>query len=996
MNLELYIENELCDFDKSTYVALQKEFEDEQELIVKEIEYSYTISIPTSPTNKRIFGYISTFDVPNKFGRIYNAELYVDGVLILRGKFKLSGIERQYFKGNLYNPSKSTVSDVLGDRMLTEIIPHMKPMNTMNDMLQCNNYVINDASTDIPKAEYRDRHICYPYVLYNFPYNNADKAMSDNLDPYTQRLDYGYHTMTNNDVFPAFNVLSLIKDMFATEGYNVQGNIFDDEKFKDLYQTFQFNYSDYIDKKQVPYYVSFRCSYDNYRNNNIPSTLETAVIWSQNEYEKNSGNFSGNMEYGVDAPLTSDEVNKQITIYDNEQHMLTKGSEFEGYTIYVPKSGWYKIGCSGSMRYPNTGDERYTQENREAVGGIKSKRDCTDLSELPFEFQVKKGYPLESPKLYSFNSFIPCMPTHFADGNNSVVYKDDETWIKCLENEKNRMYGKNGKTTYIKDYSNFPIADFVCGARLGGAWFSETWGAASSHSQFQRPSRYASMGAGLALPNVSSPLIVETLNEDGEDRQYFKISDEDTNAVREYAERTAQVLIRKDSYSNFDGYNVADWNTKTWDVTSNVGKITYQGGTNSEASTIGKTSGNWNINTVVWLEQGDTLYFELLMPQHITGKREKGGFLGTGRHRWNKTKFHINRTIVDFYFEMGIVSTDKKWVPTSTSPIPPFTDIKKPKETNVNSLLPSMKCNDYLTSFLKTFNLQLTMPSKNTFSIDYSTMNNVMGNVISIESLANIYDAQFKALDNPSQRQLSWKIDQTETGYYHGNQSPYKTENLPWYNSGYTGSIIITNETNTSGSIDKKESAWSYAWYKDIKFVNGLGMSVTEAPVIVMADKEVYNGEYTYASAQDDGLNTNRTMRFFFLSKDLDTTLYKYIYFKYDEVNGREMFCKLLLPTNFIITKQSQGDRYYMLDYDNSPSNTDGGKKKTITDIFFNLNVQGGYEVEIPIKLPNSLYNKINSSTLVKFNDGLYKVKSIEGHDISQTEDATMTLVTLK
>ena len=159
MNLELYIENELCDFDKSTYVALQKEFEDEQELIVKEIEYSYTISIPTSPTNKRIFGYISTFDVPNKFGRIYNAELYVDGVLILRGKFKLSGIERQYFKGNLYNPSKSTVSDVLGDRMLTEIIPHMKPMNTMNDMLQCNNYVINDASTDIPKAEYRDRHL---------------------------------------------------------------------------------------------------------------------------------------------------------------------------------------------------------------------------------------------------------------------------------------------------------------------------------------------------------------------------------------------------------------------------------------------------------------------------------------------------------------------------------------------------------------------------------------------------------------------------------------------------------------------------------------------------------------------------------------------------------------------------------------------------------------------------------------------------------------------
>ena len=80
MNIQLYIEGKLCDFDKNTYFTLQKEFQDEQELIVKEIEYSYTISIPTSDKNKQILGFIDSFDVPNKFGRVYDAELYVDEI----------------------------------------------------------------------------------------------------------------------------------------------------------------------------------------------------------------------------------------------------------------------------------------------------------------------------------------------------------------------------------------------------------------------------------------------------------------------------------------------------------------------------------------------------------------------------------------------------------------------------------------------------------------------------------------------------------------------------------------------------------------------------------------------------------------------------------------------------------------------------------------------------------------------------------------------------
>lgn len=994
MNVQLYIESQLCDFDSHTYFTLQKEFEDEAELIVKEIEYSYTIEVPTSLKNKRILGFIDDFDVPNKFGRIYDAELYVDEILILKGKFKLSEIDSEYFKGNLYNPASATVSDILGDRQLSEIIPHMKPMNSMTDMYECNNYVMNLSSVNIPLEKYRDRHICYPYVLYSLPYNDGMKAVGDNLDFYTQKLDYGYHTMNNDNIFPSFNVCSIIKDMFKTEGYNVQGNIFDDEKFNDLYQTFQYSYSEYLEKRLVPYYVKFSASYDNYRNKKIPSTLEQVTIWSQDEVEVKSGKFDGNMMYGADVPLSTDANNVRFNVQSNDYHMLADGTETEGKMIYVPASGWYRIHCDGTMKYPDNSDKTYTQKDRENIGGTKSKRDNSTLECMPFEFQIKKGYPLERPTLYSFNSFIPCMPTHFSDTTSVIYESDGNTWLKCMKNERNRRYGKNGKTTLIKEYSDFSTSDFVCGARLGGARFSYKDCAGYKKGGMKAPLKGATKGVGLALPDVSKAVKVEEKGENGD--KYFKVID----GGLEYGSRTAQVLVREDSFSNFEGYNTVDFDSKRWDTTSNDGKITYQGAADSSASTQGDSSGKWEINTVVWLEKGDTLYVELLMPlMTYPNDTYGGGMFGLGHTRWEGAEYRVNRTMCDFSFEMGIINANKKWIPTATEPIPTFDKIKESKETNVNQFLPQIKCNDYLNNFLQTFNLQLTMPNKNTFSIDYAAMNSVMGNIISIEGLANIKDAQFKMLDLPSTRQLSWKIDTNETSYKDGNKSPYKTEDLPWYESGYTGSITITNETNTSGSIDKKESSWSYAWYKDIKFDGGLGYGVTvdEAPVIVMSDAETWDsGTTSYLSV--DTLNTSRNMRFFFLGRNSDTSLYKYIEFKYDEGDkGKDLYCRLVIPSNFIETKQSDGtNRYYMLDYNNSVKNTDGGKRKTITDIFFNLHVQTGYQIDVPIKLSNDLYRRINGGTLIKFNDGYYKVKSIDGHDVSEQEDATLSLLTLK
>lgn len=1027
MNIQLIVENQLCDFDNKSYTTLQKEFISEDELIVKEVEFSYTISIPVSARNMQIFGFRNTFDVGNKFGKIYNAELYANEVLIIRGKLKLTEITKEYFKGNLYVPQKRTVEDVLGDRKLREIIPHMKRMNTLGDFTQNNNYVMGMNTVDIPLAQYRDRHVCYPYVLYQLPYNEVDNANLQGLNFYQQDLKYKNHTMFNNNIFPAFNVLSVIKDMFATEGYTVQGNVFTDDKFKDLYQTFQYTYADYQDQRESPYYLNFSAIYSNWAYSGdtvvISPTLSTETMWTEDSFVTNitdpgsdhfNGETSGSYLAGVDCPLMAGKGFTTLEIRQNDQHILKAGTNSpDSYVIVIPKDGWYRIHCDGRMNYTlkNSDVGRggihfpsgiYHQEDRESIGGWLDECDNTGLEEQPFEFQIKKGGPKDNPRLYSFNSGLPCMPVSYSQGDTVIrVNGAGAMAIKCpKDTPRQRYYGKNHFQTIIGDWSDEkPTQDLVGGARLGGAYFSDVY-TPQYYGPIPRPNRWQFMGCLLALPRADMQMVFTDSS-----KKYFQIIDRNYNVDAdvatglryEYANNTALVMLPKNNaHYNFAGYNIANYDTGWFDQTTNLGAktIPYEDTssvyTANTATTNGyDDAGSWVINDVVWFDKGDTINLECVMPQHAGGHYlEPGG--GTSSN-WVRQTFWINGTFVHFNFELGFVKGDKKWVPTADDKVPSFDNIKKPKETNVNKFLPDVKCNDYLNGFLKTFNLQLTHPSERMFSIDYATMNGVQGDVVSIDDMCHIDDAEFKSLDLPSTRQISWKLDKSETGYVHGNQSPYKTENEPWYESGYTGELLVTNETNTSGEIDKTESSWSYNWYKDMRFINGLGLSVTGCPVSVICDSSVYDTTSSYSNQSDEAPQTNKTSRLFFLGKNVNTSMYNYIEFKYDEIDGVDKTARLVLPSNSMVTKQTSGNREYLLDFNRAVNE----RRKSITDIFFNIFIQSGYQVNIPVKLDNITYGKIKSGTLIKLNDGYYKAKAIEGHDVSEQNFATMSLLTL-
>lgn len=1104
--IQIYIDNKLIDLD-NTNISLQKEFEDEVENIPTEVEYSYTVSIPATLNNKEIFGFTDTFDVADKFKRLYNADLYVDELLILSGKFKVTSIESGYYKGNIYNPKKKTISEILGDRNLNEILPHMKPMNGLDDFDKINNEVCylplsmadrrlhpvygrlpwewDCASADTlgytceQITQVHDNHVVFPYILYGLPMNNVEEVSSE-MDIYTQDLEYKKHNISDDTIFPAFNVVSVLKDIFKTEGYNLTGNIIDGNNkdfYNGLYQTFQYSYDDYKKNKDVPFYCRIMGGYWNYCYDapndiyNSSPTLEIMTLFDAPEFtwdftdDDSKGN--GNFQYGVDNPWSAgykDQSNEFSSIWglDDEKHMFVKGSgdEHTG-TIIIPRSGWYKIRLKGNMQYPYTGDQilsgvkaiwkgnyfdpqvwRLEPTGEMVIGGTTDEADNTTLAEQPFEIQLKRGYPKENPRFYSFNSFTPMNAVEYYEDKTVVLDGNGMTYLKIPDGEAQRRYAKNGSAAIVKQIGDYTGNEFICGARLGGAWFSSQWGC-GYYGEARRPNRVFGQGVGLALPDPTKMVATAYYDNQQLTAQYkrdvnpkytgwfLKMADASTNTLHEYAEKTAQCLVRADSYTNFLGYNtlVGDEGSYRWDTTSNYGAVSWEGADACSAHTGNRSGddaehrGEWNTNTVVWLNEGETLYLEVLMPVHHGGKYQEPD---CGDHsEWYDQINWVNATNVFYDLSIGFLNGNKDWIPRPDDGIDTFGNIKKHKLTNVNQFLPTMKCNDYLEKFLKTFNLQLTMKDSKTFSIDTIGGSSMMGNVIDIDKICNIDDAEFKPLSSDSVMEYKWKIDTSETGYAQGNQSPHRSEHSdsvsgsPWYESGYTGEETIINDANSSGSVKKIEAPWSYNWYKTIHFLHNYeNPPITEeySDISVITDTDIWKNGMTFAAAAKEVPKTTKTMRLFTLkrNKNMDNQQYAYINFKYDEraeggyldefdfwkPSGEKVdkICNLVLPSNYYETIDLTKNKHRLhLDYKIMNNAYDGEVyNQSLMDVFFTRNVKGGYDIEVPIKLSNEDYQKTKQGTLYKLHDGLYRVKSIEGHDVNRNSDSTLTLTTLK
>lgn len=993
MNIKLYVDDRLADLNDDTDIRLKKEFQDPEELIVEDVSYSYELEIPVTMTNKVIFGFSDTDAVSGKFSRVHNAQLYANEVLVLNGKLIVNEIDNENYKGNLYVPAKKKLTDVLGDRTLQQLIPHNKYINSFSDIDKINCYVGNIKGGSLPPEDQRDNHVCFPYVLYGWPYNKPDVTS----DRYWQSLNYADTTFDLNNIFPAYNVLSVLKDIFKTEGYELTGNVFSNPKLNGLYQTYSESADLWKTQKMTPYHLSFSCNYTLCRYEQMVS----ANILSETAEEFDEPGF----RFYADNPVWSN--NTTFTNIDNKYNMM-KRVTVDGYTgskrvIVIPVSGWYQISSTGTVTLPDY--TRLTEFPSMKVTGWKSRYDDTSFNQSAWEFQIKKGVPKENVQHYGYNFALPCVPVEMiADDNDRTAISrmmwylnglpggfEIPTAIKVMNNEIQRRYGKNGKTTVVKNLSGFDASDFIIGAKFG--------------NQMVVPSKYTKYRWSQKLPHMSlydvskTPQIFNKSNEFKEKfpnltSDYLVLNSENLQTNNTYGYRTAQVLANENGMFNFEGYNVlkaGQSGTSTvysWDTTSNPGAKTYPGQLNNSASSTSNTSGTWNINTCIWLEEGDTIYTEFLGAYNNQHEKDD-----TSEKQCGCTNARLN-----FDFSIGLVNTNEDWRPTAQDPIKTGSELEENQYTDMNLFLPNMKCNEYLNGFLQTFNCRLTMVDDKTYSLDFVDSKPEITKTVPIDDYCHVSDAVFKRISQPSTINYRFKVDTTEEGYVHGNDSPYEGQPQWSFNQpNHTGELILNNPSNTSGDEKKYESIWSYTWLKTIKMSDGALI-----PVPVISDSKLWGESYTYEGVQREKIQTDKTMRLFYVYNKVDIINQNIPPIEkpnYIRISGEQTFRLLIADSAQWISYLANGyvqKKSSFLDYDTSRMNTLKGRDKTITDNFLNVNESfKSYECSVECILPIVAYQAIEKGSRVLFNDSLWQVKDIDGFDPSEQEPCTITLISL-
>lgn len=330
-NTELQINGRYVDTGGDLGVRLNRKIIDPGALNTQDAQYSYSIVLPFTQRNVIAFNYATVEETRNKFNTVYNASLTINSVRIFVGLFRLTGIDGTGIKGNLYLPVPKTVKDIFGDQKLNANPAYNLPFSDFATYV--NQY--NEAAELAPQAA------IFPYILYGVipkvPINRDTNAYS------ARTLWDSSVRLGIQDLPPAINALIMLKHIFNSNGYALQGNAFQDARLAGLYQTYK-NASDYVQPWNYGKYAQIEVSgqWSNWVNQRDPGA------GTQPEH----GAFYGD-NYSTDF---FDCTNAKINVVNDPggnvlYNEILDDNELTWVNsqISIPVSGLYKISFNASL-----------------------------------------------------------------------------------------------------------------------------------------------------------------------------------------------------------------------------------------------------------------------------------------------------------------------------------------------------------------------------------------------------------------------------------------------------------------------------------------------------------------------------------------------------------------------------------------------------------------------------------------------------------------------
>lgn len=327
---ELYINGELCDTAGTLNVRLNRKLIDPAELNTKDAQYSYSITLPATGRNNRIFDYAHIEETRDKFNRTYRAELIINGFRIFSGLFRLSEVSAGTYKGNLYLPTAKTIKEIFGDVKMNENPPYYRAF-----------FDFAASATEYNEAAARTiQPMIFPYALYGvLPKVPAGDGTYSPREVWDETVRVGLA-----DIPPSPNVLIMLRHFFESRGYNISGSAFSDERLKRLYMSYR-NATDYVQPWNYGRHAKIRLrgEWSNVRN---------MRIGTGEQLERGS--------YEGDAVYTCDLFNANNTrvevIQDTGGNVLyeespdERGRVWANCQVRIPVAGFYKVRFSASLR----------------------------------------------------------------------------------------------------------------------------------------------------------------------------------------------------------------------------------------------------------------------------------------------------------------------------------------------------------------------------------------------------------------------------------------------------------------------------------------------------------------------------------------------------------------------------------------------------------------------------------------------------------------------
>ena len=729
--VELYSQDDLN-------LRINNKIYDPSKISTSTAEYSFSFDLPKSKVNNKIFDFADVHAKKNKFGKNYNCEVYADGTLIFNGTLRLKSISDKDYKCNLVSIKQNKIEEIFGDHKMNELkwLTAFSGIDTIN--------VVNQStSTDY----------FFPFVCYGAFQKEPEQTYGE-VNVYSSKYDLDKTLLVYQETFPPSpKITTLVQKLFEQFGYNVEGDIFNDEIASSIYL------SEYLKDDQDPAYnlgsSLGKCTVNFSARNSITS----GQGWSH------IGGLEGTLTYGY-VPNNQNYETKNfdtVTVYDlwsmpnnrmGGHEWATVSSDnpwlFRDNCIVIPSTGLYKVSLSATVAL---------ESDRTYKAGVYSGTN-DDLTEITV--RSNNIFGLATPvELQIVRNENEVELIHGYDGTNKSVYPH-EAGPEYFRNSTVSSTGETAdwyipKQYQMMQYDPYVSPNFICG--------------------------FSSIGNCVSfMKNYSSWATADGLV-------------------------TTQFLCM--------GYDKITGNPNgSGSLTQTRSDYHLQKSIGAPSNTFSKNSNmqyTARVNGIIYLEKNDIIMAKAVIRQY----QDSPSYDSSGSIADHEFDNWYGFNITNGVFTLEALSPNETYAtnpPTVAWGLPTQFD----KDLNIGNFLnEEEKISDFINNFVKAFNLSVTQEG-NTIFLNKQNMNLSKKKVpVDLDNRVDTRDSTSEPIDYPKSMQVNYNIDEEEAGFYYSVPNDHINDD-DWKDWADRGSDkVMLNEYDDTAGDETVSLSNSYCWYHD-------------------------------------------------------------------------------------------------------------------------------------------------------------------------------------